>query len=603
MVKLFCIVGGRLDMNNNHTEDDNRLRGVYEKRRKKAKKRKLALLLRISFICLMLFMLVVGVFLAMKYTPTKEHMDAAEYFVLQDKEVATIFNGEYMNPDDGEYNAYNSDGNLYLALNFVKSNLDDGYVYDKTERIMRYVTDRQVYTVEINHPDYLIDRAQSTISHNILIEEKNTVFVAVEFLQLLTDFEYTFAENPDRMSINTPGYVKKMITASKDIQVRRKAGVKSPVLEDVPAGGKMEVINVIDDWNVVLTENNIIGCIRNKKISAITEETVEAKLEERVYNHIKLDGTINMAWQQITNKSQNKDIAKVLAGTKNLDVISPTWFVLSSEQGDISSDASPDYVSYCHSKGVQVWPTFNNIELKDQVDTSTVLNTTSSRDALVNNLITQAISLDLDGINVDLESVGKDAKDGYIEFIKELSLKCENNNIILSVDNYVPSEFTAHYNRAEQAKYVDYVVIMAYDEHYVGGPSAGSTASREFVKNGIENTLKSVPKEQVILGMPFYCRLWCTEPNGNLTSTAYGIVAAREHVKYKAQANAVWDEETGQNYVEYNGGDLKYQMWMEDETSLEWKLKFLDEYKLAGASYWRLGFEDSSVWDLISKYL
>lgn len=283
--------------------------------------------------------------------------------------------------------------------------------------------------------------------------------------------------------------------------------------------------------------------------------------------------------------------------------MSPTWFVVSSEQGDLSSDASADYVSYCHSKGVQVWPTVNNIEMKDQVDTATLLNVTSNRDALVNNLIATAIKLDLDGINVDFESVGKDAKDGYIEFIRELSLKCKNNNIILSVDNYVPTEFTAHYNRAEQAKYADYIIIMGYDEHYVGGPEAGSTASKSFVKDGIENTLKVVPKEQTVLGMPFYCRLWCTKPDGTLTSTAYGLVGAKEHIQYKQQATKTWDEETGQNYVEYKSGDDLYQMWLEDETSLEWKLKFLNDYNLAGGAFWRLGFEDDATWNLVSKYL
>lgn len=582
------------------SEHLDRVKTIREKRKKKRRRQRI---LVVSFFAIFFLLIVaaVGGFFVVKYAPTREHMDVSDYFLLQNNEVATILNGEYLNPEMKDYNAYNRDGNLYLALKFVKEYLDDGYVYDNTEHIMRYVTDSQVYTVELNSADYYVDKTLETLGYPVIITEKDIEFVSVDFLQKLTDFEYTFKADPDRMSINTPGYVKQVVTATKDTQVRRKAGVKSPVLEDVTAGESMEVLEVLDTWSLVLTEENILGCIKNKNLSSANEVTVEAKLPERQYNHILLDDKINMAWHQVTSRAANKNISEILADTQKLDVISPTWFVMSSDNGDLSSDASADYVSYCHSKGVQVWPTVNNIEMKDTVDTTAVLNTTSSRDALVNNLITQAITLGLDGINVDLESIPKEAKDGYIEFIRELSLKCENNNIILSVDNYVPTEYTAHYNRAEQAKYADYVIIMGYDEHYVGGPTAGSTASKNFVKDGVENTLKVVPAEQVILGMPFYCRLWRTQPDGNLTSVAYGLVGAQELVKGRG-LSPQWDDETSQNYVEYKGGDDTYQMWLEDETSLEWKLKYMDEYKLAGASYWRLGFENDSIWTLISKY-
>jgi len=287
-----------------------------------------------------------------------------------------------------------------------------------------------------------------------------------------------------------------------------------------------------------------------------------------------------------------------VAGT-GLNVISPTWFSLSDNLGNIKSLASSDYVTYCHQNNIQVWGLVSNLENKN-VDTTTVLNTTSYRDSLVNNLITQAISYDLDGINVDMEALSVSAKDGYIEFIKELSIKCEKNDIILSVDNYVPSASTAFYNRSVQADYADYIAVMAYDEHYVGGDEAGSVASIGFVEKGVADTLEEVPADQIILGMPFYARVWAQSDSG-LTSSAYGMEDMQSFLN-RNQATSTWSEEAGQYYAEFTEGDTTYMAWIEDATSLSKKLDVMKENKLAGASFWKLGFETKDTWQTIKTY-
>ena len=173
----------------------------------------------------------------------------------------------------------------------------------------------------------------------------------------------------------------------------------------------------------------------------------------------------------------------------------------------------------------------------------------------------------------------------YIQFIRELSLKCSNNGIVLSVDNYVPSDYTAFYNRAEQALFADYVVIMAYDEHYAGSPEAGSVASIGFVTDGVENTLKEVPANQVILGMPFYTRVWSETPvesdstatdetdttvDYELSSYATNMTEVQKLISANG-VQPVWLDDIGQNYVEYQNGGVNYKIWIEDATSLEKK--------------------------------
>lgn len=322
-----------------------------------------------------------------------------------------------------------------------------------------------------------------------------------------------------------------------------------------------------------------------------------------------------MAWHQVTNSAANAAISSVLASTKGVNVISPTWFYLNDNDGNLANLASIDYVNYCHSQGVEVWALVSNLENSD-ADSAKVLTHTSKRQNLVNQIVSMAIQYNLDGINLDFESLNRDdVGDSYIEFVRELSIKCANNGIVLSVDNYVPSSYTSFYNRAEQANFADYVVIMGYDEHYAGSKEEGSVASLSWVKQGVADTLAEVPADQVILGMPFYTRVWALTPQSSsdnqdesadtdyeVSSQIYGMRAA-DTLLASNNATKTWLEDCGQNYSEFKNGDVIYKVWLEDSSSAEQRLKLIDENNLAGASFWKLGFETNSIWDTIIKYI
>ena len=321
-----------------------------------------------------------------------------------------------------------------------------------------------------------------------------------------------------------------------------------------------------------------------------------------------------MAWHQVTNSSANANIASVLSSTKGVNVISPTWFYLNDNNGNLANLASLDYVNYCHSQGVEVWALVSNLENKD-ADSAEVLTHTSKRQNLVNQIVSMAIQYNLDGINLDFESLNQSkVGDAYIEFVRELSIKCANNGIVLSIDNYVPTSYTAFYNRAEQANFADYIVIMGYDEHYAGG-DAGSVSSIGWVKQGVADTLTEVPADQIILGMPFYTRVWQLTPKDtsskdssdsndssyDVSSKIYGMRAA-DALLTDNDVTKTWDQESGQNYAEFTSGDSTFKVWLEDANSAEERLKIVKDNKLAGASFWKLGFETSDIWNTIIKY-
>ena len=575
----------------------------YSKRRKK-RYRVPRGYIYIAATVVLIMVLVVGIYAIKKYTPTKEHMDLADYFQLTyDNQAAVILDSEYIQPTEDVAHGYAmvDSGKVYLELGFVKEHLDDGFVYDPTEITLRYATDSEVYTANLGSNTYSIDKTNNSMDNSIVIAGDDTVFILADYVQLLTDFQYEYFDTPSRVLIERAGYVKQTATAKGKSQIRNLNGPKSPILEDVEKGEAITVVRDTGKWSFVVSEKGVMGYMKNNKISNQKEETTEATLPERTYNHISTGKDISLLWHQVTAQAANADIATVLADSGKVNVISPTWFYLNDNKGGIASIASSSYVSTCHAAGVQVWGLISNLE-DESVDTTTVLNTTSARDSLVNNLIAQAITYGLDGINIDIEQLEGAASDGYIQFIKELSIKCEKNDIILSVDNYVPTASSAGYNRKEQAKYADYVIIMGYDEHYSGSEEAGSVASIGWVEQGVQDTLNEVPAEQVVLGMPFYCRVWNIAEDGSISSKAYGMDAIQTYLNTNGVSTA-WDDASGQYYGEYVKEGTTYKIWVEDEASLEEKLKVMDKYGLAGGAFWKKGFDSTGAWNVIAKYL
>lgn len=581
------------------------------------KKKILPVIAALAFILVVILFMILGKVID-RYTPTDEHQDlAVHYGVTSDEEVAIIYNNELI-----EAKAKLLNGVVYLRLDTVKDYINDRFYWDANENLLRYTTATDLVSVPAESTNYTITKDSHSSDHIIVKADAETAYIAIDFVKTYSDFAYEVFEAPNRVVITTAWGDYTTTTAKKDTEIRVLGGIKSPILDDIAKGEELTILEELETWTEVITGDGIIGYVKSKNLGSKSTKTLTSDYVPEEFSHIKKDFEINMAWHQVFNRSANSNISSVLSSTKGLNVISPSWFYLKDEKGGIGSLASSDYVSYCHQHNVEVWALVSNFGAADQglanPDLTTILTHTSSRDNLVNNLISSAIQYNLDGINIDFESVDPAVGDSYIQFIRELSLKCANNGIVLSVDNYVPTAYTAFYDRAEQALFADYVVIMAYDEHY-SGSEPGSVASIGWVTEGIENTMKEVPADQIILGMPFYARVWSLTPAEGESLPEDGAVvdsytnydigcysASMGEQKRLANVNGVtpvWSDEVGQYYAEYKNSGSIYQIWMEDEASIEEKLKVMDSFKLAGGAFWKLGLEQSSVWDTIIKYI
>lgn len=546
-----------------------------------------------------------------KYTPSKERQELSEYYNLtSEDQVAIILNNEVI-----ETTAKMIGDHVYIDYQFVHDSLNPRFYWDANENILLYATARDLISAEADNNSYLVTKSSIDYGRPIVKATSDSAYIDLDFVKEYSDFTYEYFSDPNRIIVyNTWGNYE-VATVRRNTHIRVKGGIKSPILADVKEKDQLCVLEVGDNWTKVMTNDGVVGYVQGKRLSGTTEDTRSSDYEPEVFAHITKDFEICMAWHQMTTRAVNSDVASVLASTKGINVISPTWFYLNDNNGGIADLGSTDYVNYCHSQGVEVWALVSNLENSD-VDTTYVLTHTSTRQNLVNQIVSVAIQYNLDGINLDFEALNREeVGDAYIQFVRELSIKCENNGIVLSIDNYVPTSYTSFYNRSEQANFADYVVIMGYDEHYAGSDE-GSVSSLGWVRQGVIDTLAEVPANQVILGMPFYTRVWALTPDEeagdnddidanilySVSSQVYGMRSANNLLaNYGVEKQ--WLEDSGQNYAEFESEGITYKVWLEDSASAEARLKLMDEYELAGASFWKLGFETSDVWDTIIKYI
>lgn len=535
-----------------------------------------------------------------KYSYSKEYADLDEYFgIVGEDDVAIILQDEQIE----EY-AKIWDNTCYFSLAVVHQYLNDRFYEDKIEGLLLYTLPDSVIRTEIGTTDYWTSNDESNNAGYIIARyEGDVLYIAADFVKKYTNFSYELFTEPYHMQVYTEWNERQAATISKDTQVRYQGGIKSDILTDVSAGDSVIVLDEMETWSKVKTKDAYIGYVENKKLTdAHSEEPIPVTdYEEPVYTSISKDYKINLAWHAVYSTDGNDTLTEAIAGTKSINVISPTWFVLTGDAGEFTSFASKDYVNRVHDMGMEVWALISNITNTETLDMYELLSKTTTRTNIINNLINTAIEYDLDGINIDFEDIGVDAGEGFIEFIRELSIPCRANGIVLSVDNYVPMGYNDYYRRDEQGVVADYVIIMGYDEHHGNSKEAGSVASIDFVEKGIANTIAEVPAGKVINAVPFYTRIW--ETNGDsVSSQVVGMDMADEYVANHS-IDIRWDEETCQNYGEYQSGNSLYQVWLEDDESIRVKLSVMDNYKIAGVAEWRLGLEKPSVWTAIEEYI
>lgn len=545
--------------------------------------------------------IIVGVFLFQKFAPSKEHMELAKYFKMEKNDVKLIIEDEILDVD-----ILYQDRQVYVDMDTVKERLNPRFYWDAHESTLLYTTPNAIISAEAESKDCYRNSSKSSRDFEIVRVDGEKVYVALDYVKEHTALEYKVYNNPTRVVIaNVFGKEKDYCKTDSDCALRYQPDIKSDILVDLKEDAKVRFLekeNEETGFCKVMDVSGVIGYVRAKDLDDVYQEVKKTDFKAEEYTHILKDEKINLVWHQVMNQTANEGLLSLISSTKGVNVVCPTWFGTSDNDGNISSIANDTYVTQAHRQGIEVWGLCN--DFSPDMKIGKVLGSTKKRQKLAKNLTAEAIRYSLDGINIDFENVKAESGEDFSQFIRELGILCRNNGIVLSIDNYPVREYNQHYNRTEQAEVADYVITMAYDEYYAGSEEAGPVSSIGYVKDSSEKILEQVPANQAIIALPFYSRHWTESTKGGkvkLSSEACSMKYAQQILQNSGTA-AVWNDEAGMNYMEYKSGRELHKMWIEDVNSLQVKMEEVAKHKTAGVAFWKLGLEDSSVWDMIRKY-
>lgn len=533
-----------------------------------------------------------------RHSYSSEKADLDEYYGVAQGQLAIILQDEWI-PEK----AVAVGQEVYFEYYTVRKYLNDGFYMDTDAGRLLYATAEDIVEAELGAEAYSDGGGRHGLGYVPCLRQDGEVYIAAEYVKRFTNYSY---EAFDRhLQVYTEWGEKETASIAKDTQLRIGDGKKSPILRELAQGEAVEVLEALEEWSLVKTSDSMTGYVESKRLNDYgTEQEMPVTGYVEEYSSIAMDGKVCLGWHSIGGLGGNDTLDAMLAESKGINVIAPTWFSLTDDEGSFRSFASQEYVDKAHRAGVQVWGVLDNfnyeLETSKPVSSYEVLSHTSRRQRLAQNIVEAATGLGLDGINIDFEGITVDCGEHYVQFLRELSVLCRKKGLILSTDNYVPFEFNNHYRLDVQGRVVDYVIIMGYDEHWHGSGDPGSVASIGYVSNGLDRTLEQVPAEKIVNALPFYTILWKTE--GTKVTDKYITLANIKDFVSRLSQPPVWDEVTCQNYAEWQEGSAKYQIWIEDEESIKVKLNVMGSKGIGGVAVWRIGYGTPAAWALVSAY-
>lgn len=501
-----------------------------------------------------------------------------------------------------------------LPFDFIKEHLDPNIYWDQPTKSVIVTTKDKVLRMESEKLVAYLNRTPVDL-HVPVQEVDGTRYVPLAPLQKLYPVQVKHVPSTTVLIVEKAGdsmqQGKIFAVDSKDKtqQLRAGASDKQPIVSDLAADSSVDILQEETGWYHVQTADGLIGYLPKDavQLTQVREIPLPKPSEEsKIAGWKPLGGKVNLAWEHVVNR--NPDVSEI-GGMPGLNVVSPTWFELKDEKGTVGNKADPAYVKWAHKRGYKVWALVSNGFNPDW--TKAVLSDFTLREKFIVQIIQYAHMYDLDGINLDFENVYVDDKERLVQFVRELTPYLHEQGLTVSMDVTIKSSsdrWSRFYDRAALAQVVDYIMVMTYDEYWASSPVAGSVASLPWVEKGLQGVLEEVPNDKLILGVPFYTRLWkeVKQPDGSVkvSSKAYSMSKAQawmDERKLKAEP----DQQTGQLYVSYTDpkDGATYKMWLEESGSMQKRIELVKKYDLAGVGAWRRGFETDDIWTTIDKGL
>lgn len=302
---------------------------------------------------------------------------------------------------------------------------------------------------------------------------------------------------------------------------------------------------------------------------------------------------------------------------KELDEVSPAYFTLTPEGTlDETRRISHEFIEAMHKESVKVVPF-----LSDQWNKEVARAALDNKEELVSQVVDMIEQYNLDGVNVDIEHVTKEDRADYNDLVKRLreSLTGEKKVSVAVAAN--PEGWTdgwhGAYDYSALAQASDELMLMAYDEHFQSHETPGPVASLSFVERSIQYALsKNVPSEKLLLGIPFYGRIW--KDDGTVLGLDVSLKIVEEliekydgYVEYDQELQspvATFTIEENDDWSEIEKWEKiltpgTYTLWYENKDSIKAKLALVQKYNLKGTGIWSLGQETEATWNYYKESL
>ncbi|PHV70385.1 hypothetical protein CS063_10930 [Sporanaerobium hydrogeniformans] len=541
--------------------------------------------------------LVVGaIFIGIKMMPVGEKIDPLVYFdEFKNNGINLVYKDQRI---DLEEPVLLEDAKIYVSYDFARNYVSDTIYYDKTEKILTITTLEELLrmtpdskegvlngeTISLEAP--IIERGGKLYLPESLLEErfKVDVYVTLED-QLFVAVDLKEARETAKVKSKT--------------ELRTHPQYKSTYMDNLQRGEQVVIYKEEGEFLRVQSEKGFIGFIPKGAVKERTQQaglTVEEEILPKPSN--PLNEKVKLVWDQLGSKNPGNWGTSKYDHVTQANVISPTWFEFADEKGNLIDRGTVEYVQEAKKRGLQVWPLISH-NFTEPALTRTILTSTKKRQHVIDQLIEKAEFYGVDGLNIDIENVQSDFSAEWIQFMRELSVQVKSKGFTLSVDIYMPSNWSNHYARVELAQVCDYFIVMAYDQHWSGSEVAGSVAELPWVEEGLQKNLEEVPKSKLVLGIPFFTRVWEETAEG-LKSVPYGMAPAQNLVNNWG-VEPVLDPNSGQRYAQVQKEGSLFKVWLEDESSIKQRIGLVNEYDLAGYAAWKLGLETPTIWNILAE--
>ena len=552
------------------------------------KKSKIGIIIAIIIIALVLIVGAIGGYYVIKRNYIVSKINQTNLIINNSNATSSLKN-----------NVYIKDGVVYVSKPDIYNFFDNTIIYDEKYNQVVTTSSTKIASLPIDSKQIQVNSSNTTIKAGAIILDE-IAYVPISELDEVYNIKTTYVESEDLVYIDSLDREQQTATLKKDSSIKYKPTIISATLAKAKQGDTLTIANrsdypVPNGWTRVRTENGTLGYIQTGKLNEF--KTIREKAEEKA----KIEGPISLAWDYYSEYVSAPTRTGKITG---VNVVSPSFFYMTKySTTNVYENVGNEgiaYVNWAHGNGYQVWPMFTNSNMSE---TSKMLSDYKSRETVINQIIKYIKQYNLDGINIDFEGMYETDKDNFSRLLIEIRPRLNEIGAVLSVDVTAPDgapEWSLCYDRYTIGKVVDYVMFMAYDQYGVSATKAGTTAGHNWVEANVKKFLgqEEVKAEKIILGIPFYTRVW-KESNGNVTSSVVNIGNVNNVIP--SNATKTWDEDLQQYYVEYTRGGATYKIWVEDEKSIEAKLDLVSKYNLGGAAYWEYDRATNSIWNLIES--